>query len=142
MRAKRLWVALVLCLLGLPTALWLAGTALSWPARAAMPAPPNGAEAVAFVSGSGATIRGWLFAGQAGQGVVLLLHGVRANRLETSSRADFLRQAGYGVLQIDQQAHGESTGDHELRQNHRWHFIGNTAAGKRLKLLLDETSCR
>jgi alpha-beta hydrolase superfamily lysophospholipase len=42
---------------------------------------------------------------------VLLLHGVRANRLETSARAEFLRRAGYGTLQIDQQAHGASTGE-------------------------------
>ncbi|NOT60937.1 MAG: prolyl oligopeptidase family serine peptidase [Acidobacteria bacterium] len=110
MRTKRLWMALTLSLIGLPAAIWLAGTVLSWPARAVMPAPPDGAAAVEFNSTSGTTIRGWLFAGQAGQGVVLLLHGVRANRLETSSRAAFLRQAGYGVLQIDQQAHGESSG--------------------------------
>ncbi len=110
MKIKRLWISLALGLLGLPVAIWLAGTVLSWPARATMPAPPEGAEAVEFSSGSGATIRGWLFKGQPNQGVVLLLHGVRANRLETSSRAAFLRQAGFGVLQIDQQAHGESTG--------------------------------
>jgi uncharacterized protein len=110
MKTKRRGVSLACGLMGLPLAIWLAGTVLSWPARATMPAPPDGAEAVEFNSASGATIRGWLFNGQPHQGVVLLLHGVRANRLETSSRAAFLRQAGFGVLQIDQQAHGESTG--------------------------------
>ncbi len=114
MKIKRLWILLALGLIGLPVVIWLAGTVLSWPARVTMPAPPEGAEAIEFNSASnragGATIRGWLFNGQPGQGVVLLLHGVRANRLETSSRAAFLRQAGFGVLQIDQQAHGESTG--------------------------------
>ncbi len=110
MKIKRRWISLAFSLIALPVAIWLAGTVLSWPARTTMPAPPDGAEAVEFSSRSGATIRGWLFNGQPNQGVVLLLHGVRANRLETASRAAFLRQAGFGVLQIDQQAHGESTG--------------------------------
>ena len=111
MKSKRLGISLGCLLIGLPLSVWLAGTILSWPARAQMPALPAGAEIVSFASQSGATISGWLFPGQAGRGVVLLMHGVRANRLETSTRADFLRQAGYGVLQIDLQAHGESTGE-------------------------------
>ncbi len=43
---------------------------------------------------------------------MILLHGVRANRSVMLSRARFLWQAGYSVLLIDFQAHGESPGEH------------------------------
>ena len=43
---------------------------------------------------------------------VLLLPGVRANRLSMVGRARFLRGAGYSVLLIDFQATGETKGDH------------------------------
>jgi hypothetical protein len=76
MKTKRLGIATGCLLLALPVLAWLAGTVLSWPARAAMPAPPAGAKAVSFDSASGANISGWLFPGQPGQGVVLLLHGI------------------------------------------------------------------
>jgi len=55
-------------------------------------------------------IHGWLCRGAAHQGAVLLLHGVRADRRDMISRAEFLRRAGYSVLLIDFQAHGESRG--------------------------------
>ncbi len=66
--------------------------------------------AVAFSSASGATIKGWLVAGEKGKGAILLLHGVRADRRTMLDRARFLHTAGYHVLLIDMQAHGESTG--------------------------------
>lgn len=49
--------------------------------------------------------------GAQGAGAVLLLHGVRGNRLQMLGRARFLSRLGYGVLLIDQQAHGESAGE-------------------------------
>lgn len=48
--------------------------------------------------------------GNSGQGVVLLLHGVRGSRLDMLSRAEFLHRLGYSVLLMDFQAHGESPG--------------------------------
>ena len=53
---------------------------------------------------------GWFSPGQPGQGAVLLLHGVRSNRLAMLDRAQWLHRAGYAVLLIDLPAHGESTG--------------------------------
>jgi uncharacterized protein len=44
-------------------------------------------------------------------GTVILMHGVRANRLSMSNRARFLARAGYSVLLFDFQAHGESPGE-------------------------------
>jgi len=48
----------------------------------------------------------------AGTPVVLLLHGMRGDRRSTLPRARRLVAAGFSVLLIDQQAHGETPGDH------------------------------
>jgi uncharacterized protein len=66
-------------------------------------------EAVAIPSNSGAKLAGWYLPG-AGRGAVLLLHGVKSNRLVLVDRMRFLRDAGYSTLAIDFQAHGESSG--------------------------------
>lgn len=77
------------------------------------PAPAGlGAIDVAFASRSGSQLRGWYAPGRRGSGAVLLLHGVRANRLAMLPRARFLHALGYSVLLPDFRAHGESTGDH------------------------------
>jgi alpha-beta hydrolase superfamily lysophospholipase len=75
--------------------------------------PPSslGAKAVSFASESGTTIHGWLVHSAQDRGVVLLLPGVRANRLSMLERARMLREAHYSVLMIDFQATGESTGE-------------------------------
>lgn len=91
---------------------WLAGEELSAPAPRVVGPPPSGisAEAVEFESRSGSTIHGWLSRGSPSQGAILLLHGVRGDRRDMLSRAEFLHSAGYSVLLIDFQAHGESGG--------------------------------
>jgi len=43
--------------------------------------------------------------------VILLLHGVRGDRSSMVSHARLLIEAGFSVLMIDQQAHGETPGD-------------------------------
>jgi fermentation-respiration switch protein FrsA (DUF1100 family) len=43
--------------------------------------------------------------------VVLLLHGVRADRREMLGRAKFLNRLGYSAVLIDLPAHGESSGN-------------------------------
>jgi alpha-beta hydrolase superfamily lysophospholipase len=67
---------------------------------------------VQFPSESGALINGWLIEGQKGAGVIALMHGVRASRVDMLGRARFLKDAGYTVLLFDFQAHGESRGEH------------------------------
>lgn len=76
--------------------------------------PPTDLDAqpVQFVSDSGANVHGWWCPAQNSRGAVLLLPGIRANRLSMVDRARFLYRAGYSVLLIDFQATGETRGDH------------------------------
>jgi fermentation-respiration switch protein FrsA (DUF1100 family) len=108
-----LFAALVLVgAVGLCAAVVGIGLLLSRPATHDVGPPPAdlGAEDVTIISGSGATLRGWFVAGQPGGGVVVLMHGVRANRLSMIERARMLHAAGFSVLLFDFQAHGESIG--------------------------------
>src|SRR5882757_3255066 len=93
-------------------ATWIAGADLSFPANRDIGRPPLDLQAsnVTFASGSGALINGWLSPGKPGQGVVILLHGLRGDRRDMVSRAEFLHARGYFVLLFDFQAHGQSRG--------------------------------
>lgn len=88
------------------------GGVLVAPANRLIGDPPSDlhAQNVEFSSASGATIHGWFVAGDSGKGVVVLMHGVHANRQALVSRAELLSQKGYSVLLFDFQAHGESVG--------------------------------
>lgn len=90
------------------------GWLLAHPVQTRIVSPPAdlNAQAVTFASDSGANVHGWWCPLQNRRGVVLLLPGIRANRLSMLDRARFLRRAGYSVLLIDFQATGETKGDH------------------------------
>lgn len=100
-------------LLAAVTGLYGLGWVLSRPVPAHIgPAPVSlDAEPVAFASESGSTIHGWLSRAPSARGAMLLLPGVRANRLSMVGRAEFLRRSGYSTLLIDFQATGESAGE-------------------------------
>lgn len=87
------------------------GYALTRPASQAVGAAPASlrSEAVGIAVPDGGMVSGWLAPGARGGGAVLLLHGVRSNRLQMLPRAEFLGRAGYSVLLIDLPSHGEST---------------------------------
>ena len=89
------------------------GLVLSAPKQGQAGPPPStlpDAETVEFSSGSGAQLRGWWVpAAVPGHGVVILMHGVRANRLVMARRAATLHDHGYAVLLFDLGVHGEST---------------------------------
>jgi uncharacterized protein len=68
------------------------------------------AMTVAIPGRSHAVAGSWLDLG-AGSPVVLLLHGMRGDRVSTLPRARVLVDAGFSVLMIDQQAHGETPGE-------------------------------
>jgi uncharacterized protein len=109
-------IAIVIAVLGVAAAgfAWFVGKQLIVARPVSMPPPPEAlrAKAVSFPSASGSTIHGWYSVGEHGKGGVLLLHGVRANRMSMVSRALFLNRLGYSVLLVDLQAHGESPGRH------------------------------
>ena len=88
------------------------GWALARPVPARIGPPPADLQAIAvkFASESGSDVHGWWCPVSKGRGSVLLLPGVRANRLSMVDRARFLRRAGYSVLLIDFQATGETPG--------------------------------
>ncbi len=68
------------------------------------------AQTISIPTTAGGSVAGWMLRGKVGQGVVLLLHGVRADRRMMLARARFLHASGYSVVLIDLPAHGESTG--------------------------------
>lgn len=91
------------------------GWLLAHPIQARIGNPPTdlNAQAVTFPSDSGTSVHGWWCPSQNdSRGSVLLLPGIRANRLSMVDRARFLQHAGYSVLLIDFQATGETKGDH------------------------------
>ena len=92
--------------------LWTVSKRLSAPAHSVVGSAPSWlkSEKVDFQSASGANIRGWLAIHNNSVGSVVLLHPVRGNRGSMLGRARFLYDAGYSVLLIDLQAHGESGG--------------------------------
>jgi pimeloyl-ACP methyl ester carboxylesterase len=111
---NKLLILFTLLVVGLAGAVLLVGLALARPFQTVIgPPPPDlDAQAVEIPSSSGSVLHGWLAAGRPGGGVVVLMHGVRANRLAMERRAIVLKQQGFSVLLFDFQAHGESPGRH------------------------------
>ncbi|TGK59201.1 alpha/beta hydrolase [Leptospira wolffii] len=81
------------------------------PIRVDVGNPPSGYEKIEFKSASGGIIRGWFNNSSNPKGTIILLHGIRANRLSMLERSNLLVEHGYSTLLIDFQAHGESDGD-------------------------------
>lgn len=103
---------IVLVLIGISITYFI-GSLLSKPRPSQIGNAPQDfpVENISFKSESGSLIYGWFIAGEANKGGILLMHGVRSNRLQMLNRARFLNQAGYSVLLFDFQAHGESLGE-------------------------------
>lgn len=106
-------ISLALVLLIILGGAWYFGGQLSAPARAAVGNCPLdlACENIEFPSASGATIKGWYLRGSAGRPTIVLMHGLRSNRLALVDRMRFLRSKGYTVLAFDFLGSGESTGD-------------------------------
>lgn len=100
-------------LLGLLAASLVVGAWLTRPVRSVVGAPPAGldAQAVHIDHGAAQHLAGWYLPGRPGQGAVLLLHGVRGNRLQMLARARWLQQEGIASLLVDLPSHGESSGE-------------------------------
>ncbi|MFZ1219543.1 MAG: alpha/beta fold hydrolase [Chthoniobacterales bacterium] len=112
MKWKRLTIATLIFVSILVFVAWFAGAILTAPIPREIGKLPQDLSgmSVDFRSESGSQIHGWLIPGQGGRGLVIIMHGVRASRLDMLGRARFLSRAGYAVLLFDFQAHGESPG--------------------------------
>ena len=111
---KKLTKIVTLLLVIISLLIYLAGSYLTKAHHANIGAIPNdlkNARAVSFPSKSGSQLSGWFLEAKQGKGGVLLLHGIKSNRLQMLNRAKFLQKAGYDVLLFDFQAHGESEGE-------------------------------
>lgn len=104
---------LFMLLLSVLLGTWVLGAQLVKPQQTALEAPPTAlkARSVKISSSNPAPVCGWFLTGLPHQPAVLLLHSIRSNRQEMLGRAQFLQAAGYTVLLIDMQAHGETTGE-------------------------------
>jgi alpha-beta hydrolase superfamily lysophospholipase len=91
----------------------LAGSFLGSSVNRSVGDPPSdlAAKSLLLRTVDGSPVAGWIVAGQPEAGVVLLIHGVRADRRAMLGRAEFLNRLGYGVLLIDLPGHGESVAD-------------------------------
>jgi len=91
---------------------WMAGTEASAPAPRHVGAPPADlpVAAITIPSASGSRLSAWFIPGTPHGGAVLLMHGVRADRLQMLDRARLFHREGFAVLLFDFQAEGESPG--------------------------------
>ncbi len=94
-----------------------AGYYLSEPANYSIAPPPVSlaAETVTIPSASGSALAGWFVpaaprAGAPRTGAIVLMHGWTSTRRSMLARIRFLHDAGYAVLSLDFQSHGESLG--------------------------------
>ncbi len=89
---------------------WFANTFVS-SANHPVHLPADFPATTVSIPGNGHRVAGsWLDRGS-GSPVVLLLHGMRGDRTSTLPRARVLADAGFSVLMIDLQAHGETPGE-------------------------------
>lgn len=110
---RRLVPALLVLLVSLTMAVYFAGGSLSAPWMGSVGAPPPDfpVESVRIAGDDDRSVAGWFASGQADEPGVLLLHGIRSDRRAMLGRARFLHRAGFSVLLIDMQAHGETPGE-------------------------------
>lgn len=124
--------------------LYFAGSVLSSPSPTVIGEPPKdfSVEQLSIQSESGTMISGWFMPGQENKGGILLMHGVRSNRLQMVERAKFFNKYGYSVLLFDFQGHGESRGKHitfgyleSLDANAAYSFLENRLYNKTIGVI-------
>ena len=108
---RRGLVAVGVALLAGGALVWAAGSVLTAPAQRPVAAPLDlPIEPLAIRSASG-SLAAWAVPAGSSRGVVVLMHGVRADRGSQLDRMRLFLGAGYDVVAFDFQAHGESPGD-------------------------------
>jgi alpha-beta hydrolase superfamily lysophospholipase len=111
-------LALSACLTGLAVAtllgagaVWAIGSSLIAVEPYPVSLPDPGAEEVLLRAAPDQRVAGSYLPGR-GNGAVLLLHGIHADRRAMAARARFLHAQGYAVLLIDLPGQGASTASH------------------------------
>lgn len=97
---------------GLLSSLWVGSTFVA-SANRDIGNPPKSIPFNEFTvpSDSGTELAAWHAVNEDSTATVVLLHPLRGSRNSMINRAEFLFKAGYSVMLIDFQAHGESMGD-------------------------------
>lgn len=122
----------------------LVGWGLARPVSVVIGDPPADlhAQAIAFTSKADREVRGWWCPAPDASASILLLPGIRANRLSMVERARFLRRAGFSALLIDLQGTGETRGDRitfgwEERHDvlHAVEFLRRTQPGAKVGII-------
>ena len=113
-RVRTLVLLVVLMALGVWAGSWWMAGQLTAPALREVGEGPEDLpiENLIIASKSGSTLAGWYVPSEGNLGTVVLLHAIRGSRLQMLPRARLLHEAGYDVLLVDMQAHGESPGEH------------------------------
>jgi alpha-beta hydrolase superfamily lysophospholipase len=117
-RKIRRWVSIScgVALAAFIVAAWFVGGSLVASANRVVGPPPSGLNVVAATlsSDSGSRIATWYIPAQAenSQATVILLHPFGGNRHSMLERAELFHDAGYAIVMVDLQAHGESPGGH------------------------------
>ena len=111
---RNLTVVVIIALIISVGAVVVFGAKLAAPRMRNVGAPPDmlSAQTIQIPRPDAEPIAGWFVAGKPDVGGMLLLHSVRSSRREMVERAQFLNSAGYSVLLIDMQGHGETPGTH------------------------------
>ncbi len=120
MKRKHLFLILRICAYVL-LLISVAGYALSFlittlpPRQRSAPTPGDAGfayEELDFESADGLVLRGWLVPHEEARGVILLAHGLGAEKSDLIDMVPFLHRGGYALFLFDFRGHGESEGDH------------------------------
>ena len=87
------------------------GLILIAPDNHAVQIPAGFAVKVVAIPGPEHAVAGWWLDAGPSSPVVLLVHGMRADRSSMVPRAQLLSRHGFSVLRIDLQAHGDTPGE-------------------------------
>ena len=111
---RRLLILSLIIVVGGTWGVFTYGGALAKPSQHDVGLPPDDldVEVIKIPRSNSTPIAGWYVTGDRNGAGVLLLHGIRSNRLQMVERARFLNNAGYSILLIDMQGHGETAGKH------------------------------
>jgi uncharacterized protein len=95
----------------LAVASWMVGSKLIEPQSHTVNLPRGFSAKDVSIAGAGHAIAGWWVDGGEASPIVLLVHGLGADRSSMVARAQLLKQHGFSVLLIDLQAEGETRGE-------------------------------